>query len=171
MRAMTPTTAYGLWAKATDRALPMHRYRRPRWVPDRSAGIQELLHRRDITLRVQEQRVWMKATIQRLKHNGFTDAACRELVAKHLPRGKGPRDALGFARLDERQVKAERKLYMEKVNLNARRVQKIVWDLGSQRRQLKGAVNDLWNVTEKPQMQKEEEEKRTRIAEGAMKGL
>ena len=56
--------------------------------------------------------------------------------------GNGPRDKLGFTRLDERTVKSERKAYMDKVHRGAKKVQKVVFDLVQQRKQLRHSVRD-----------------------------
>lgn len=160
-RVLTPCTMWQNWYKNMKKTQVRETgtiNREPKWIPSRSQLISDLVQQRDQTQMIQDRKMWMKATMKRLKGRGLTDSACRELVAQHLPRGQGPKDSSGVRRLDKNTVKTERKGYIEKVQQNVNKIEKIVTDLSTQKTELRGAVRDLWSVTEKIQLARQEAE-------------
>ena len=61
------------------------------WLEKEAERLADFFRRHDETLTNAQ---WMRETMQRLREHGMTDGVCRELVAPHLPRGKGPKDRL-----------------------------------------------------------------------------
>lgn len=152
-RVHTPGATWVNWHKTMRKSFGRELKKgQPKWIPSRSQLIDDLVQKRDYTQQIQDRKKWMKETITRLRGRGLTDSACRELVAQHLPRGHGPKDSHGVRRLDETDIKQERKKYFEKLQGNVNEIQKIVTDLSTQKFELRGAVRDLWNVTEKLQL-------------------
>lgn len=170
-RVQTPCATWVNWYKSMKKSQYRDKqgtiHREPKWVSSRSQLIDDLLQQREHTQQVQDRRNWMQATITRLRKRGLTDSACRELVAQHLPRGQGPKDSSGVRRLDETTVKQERKVYFEKLQGNVSKIQKAVMELRSQKSELRGAVRDLWSVTEKIQLARQE----AALQEGSGGGL
>jgi len=78
----------------------------------------------------------MSSTFKRMKFKGKTDARAREMVCVHLPRGSGPRDRDGCGTFSVDELKACKKTYSESSIEPGRRVQKNIYDMREQRRNL-----------------------------------
>merc|ERR1712183_900809 len=89
-------------------------------------------HREQVVTR----RAWMSATFKRMKFKGKTDARAREMVCLHLPRGSGPRDRDGVTTFSADELKACKKTYSESSLEPVKRVQKNIYDMREQRRNL-----------------------------------
>lgn len=105
-------------------------------------------------------RKWMSGTIRRLKNRGKSDARCREVVARHLPRGTGPKDREDVQTFSKAEVKACRKAYIDEVNDPVRNIQKVVYAMREQRRTLHESRQKLWAATVQPLLMKQLEEER-----------
>lgn len=162
-RASTPLSQYRDWAKSAEK-VKFEALRPPKWTKPKGKTLDELLADRDSTQKEQERRDWMRRTLHRLKAKGYTDAACRELVATHLPRGHGPKDRHGFARLDSKAVKAERAAYLARIARSTKKCQKFLEDMRTSRGELTRSVKDLWSITEKSVVQRFEEERKRLVA-------
>jgi len=141
-RCSTPD-AWSKWCKNTS--LGRRGKRKPLWYIDKTS-MDEVLQTRNSAVAAETRKEWMKATIQRLKAHGVPGTACRELVARHLPRGKGPKDCHGIHLIDSKTVQAERKAYNDKVQRPVKKIQTLVKDMMVQRRELSQARTDLYNV-------------------------
>merc|ERR1719161_3212023 len=107
---------------------------------------------------------------RRLKSRGKTDAKCREIVAKHLPRGTGPRDRAEVNTFSVTEVKNCKRAYHDEVNEPVKSIQKVVYDLRDQRRVLHDTRQRLYAVMEPAIRAKMDEERRLQAAE-ALAGL
>lgn len=140
------------------------------WVRDIEGNLADLMTSQKSTDKVIWKRRWMKETMRRLKHNGKSDARCRELCAHHLPRGQGPKDIQGVNTFTAADFRACRRSYNEKLQRPVRKIQKVVYDLRAQRRDLNESRHKLYAITEAVQKKKAEEERKKRLAEGIMLG-
>jgi hypothetical protein len=140
------------------------------WVNDVEESLDDMIKSQKTTDRIIWKRKWMKETMRRLKGNGKSDARCRELTAHHLQRGSGPKDSQGVSTFSAADVRACRRTYSEKLQRPVRKIQKVVYDLRAQRRDLHESRHKLWAITEAVQKQKQEEERKKRLAEGIMLG-
>lgn len=107
---------------------------------------------------VADQRRRMAAMIRRLKMQGKSDARCRECVAKHLPRGSGPKDRDDVQTFSAMEVRMCRRAYHDPIISDARNIQKSIYDMREQRRHLTGARQKLWSITMEPIMRAKREE-------------
>lgn len=90
-----------------------------------------------------ERRRWMCSTIRRLKTRGKSDSRCRELVAKHLPKGTGPKDRSEvkfFSELDAKKVEV---LYKDDVSEKVRFINNHLHDMSDQRRSLQDSKKKI----------------------------
>lgn len=140
------------------------------WVNNVEASLSELMTSQKVTDRIVWKRKWMKDTMRRLKGNGKSDARCRELTAQHLPRGTGPKDSQGVGTFCTADVRSCHRNYFEKIQRPVRKIQKVVYDLRAQRRELHDSRHKFWQITEAVQRQKADEERKKRLAEGIMLG-
>eukprot|EP00913_Durusdinium_trenchii_P009758 g9166.t1 len=116
-----------------------------------------------------ELRKWMASTIHRLKNRGKSDARCREIVAAHLPRGTGPKDLEDVHTFSSAEVKLCKKNYNDEehwsgVNDPVRNIQKVVYDMREQRRQLHDSRQKLWSLTMEPVMRQQIQDDRKSMA-------
>mmetsp|Transcript_11393 Transcript_11393/g.32612 ORF Transcript_11393/g.32612 Transcript_11393/m.32612 type:complete len:816 (+) Transcript_11393:65-2512(+) len=102
---------------------------------------------------------WMQATMRRLKGKGKSDARCRELVAKHLPRGTGPRDRDGVHMFSSMDLRSVRQDYTDHWNTPLREATKTMQDLRELRREQRQMINRLYQVTEMEQARAQRAEK------------
>lgn len=144
--------------------------RQAMWINTVDESLEELLTSKKVSDKVVWKRKWMKDTIRRLKGNGKSDCACRELTAHHLPRGTGPRDAQGVGTFSPADVRTCRRSYVEKLQRPVRKIQKVVYDLRGQRRDLHDTRHKIWSITEAVQKKAAEEDRKKRLAEGIMLG-
>lgn len=149
------------WCKKTG---SNERSSSPKWVPsspDEELKVlcQSAKHRQEVA----NERRRMVATIHRLKNQGISDARCRECVAKHLPRGSGPKDRDDIHTFSELEVRACRRAYNDPIHTHVRNIQKNVYDMREQRQILKGSRHNLWAVIMEPLMRgKKDDEGRKR---------
>eukprot|EP00933_Yihiella_yeosuensis_P045387 TRINITY_DN40750_c0_g1_i1.p1 TRINITY_DN40750_c0_g1~~TRINITY_DN40750_c0_g1_i1.p1 ORF type:complete len:705 (+),score=148.78 TRINITY_DN40750_c0_g1_i1:131-2245(+) len=145
---------------------PEFNQRQPTWTPaDPEAELALLFETSSQNEEAGDRRKWMAATIKRLKNRGKSDARCREIVSKHLPRGTGPKDREDVETFSAQEVKACKKTYMDRVNDPVRNIQKVVYDMREQRRVLHDFRQKLWTVTMEPVMRKQMEEDRKQAAQ------
>lgn len=149
LRMSTPEF-WNHWCKSTRTpavTTDHERMRSPKWhaAPDEELRLmcREADQRQDIT----DERRRMAAALRRLKHQGKSDARCRECIATHLPRGTGPKDRQDVQTFSELEVKACRRAYSDKTSTHVKNIQKSVFDMREQRKQLQGSRHQLWAVT------------------------
>jgi hypothetical protein len=124
--------------------------------------------------RTEERKQWMRGMIHRLKHNGKSDARCREIVALHLPRGSGPRNLEDVQTFSKNEVRACRKTYVDKVQESVRKTEARVSEMHKFRTTLRTAKQQLYQTTEEPHVRaKLLEDNRTSLMQlgGGLGGL
>lgn len=137
--------------------------RQPKWVNDTEASLQELLVEKRQQDQAHARRRWMKETMKRLRFNGKSPAACRQVVASHIAIGTGPRDEQGVRAISKDDVQTLRRSYFDDVNAEVRKVQKIVYDLRTQRRDLQQSRHHLSSVTTESKKAQEERERKEKF--------
>merc|ERR1711871_1663163 len=95
-----------------------------------------------------------------------SDARCREIVASHLAAGTGPKDVQGVGTFSDLDARLCRHTYFEKVHKPVRKIQKVVYDLRAQRRDLNDSKQRLKVVTEAVWRRQQREEDKKLIAKG-----
>eukprot|EP00927_Polykrikos_kofoidii_P069972 TRINITY_DN6574_c0_g1_i1.p1 TRINITY_DN6574_c0_g1~~TRINITY_DN6574_c0_g1_i1.p1 ORF type:complete len:629 (-),score=134.68 TRINITY_DN6574_c0_g1_i1:147-2033(-) len=111
---------------------------------------QEAKLSKDQAIKVDESvasRKRMSAAIRRLKSKGESDARCRQIVARHLPIGTGPKDLEDVCTFSEHEVNACKKVYADQVNEPMRNITKVVFDMREQRKTLANARQKLAQFT------------------------
>jgi len=98
---------------------------------------------------VSEKRRWIAETMRRLKNQGRSDGRCREVCASHLPKGTGPKDRDDVRTFSDFEVKSVRKEYMEKVDTPACSIQKNLYEMRLQRKDLHITRQKLWDLTQR----------------------
>mmetsp|Transcript_39193 Transcript_39193/g.92265 ORF Transcript_39193/g.92265 Transcript_39193/m.92265 type:complete len:702 (+) Transcript_39193:67-2172(+) len=83
-----------------------------------------------------EKRKQMKGMISRLKLRGKSDAQCREIVARHLPKGTGPKDRTDVQGFSAAEVEQCRRTYNDEVQDKVRSIEKAVSQLHTSRNEL-----------------------------------
>mmetsp|Transcript_104313 Transcript_104313/g.162605 ORF Transcript_104313/g.162605 Transcript_104313/m.162605 type:complete len:633 (-) Transcript_104313:135-2033(-) len=143
-----------------------------------SVGAEEKLaeyKRREIHKeRTEERKNWMRGMIHRLKHNGKSDARCREIVALHLPKGSGPKDLEGVQTFSKNEVRACGGIYMDKVRESGRKIEASVYEMHNSRTKLRTAKQQLYHTTEEPHVKaKQMEDAKTSLMQlgGGSHGL
>jgi len=129
--------------------------RGPMWQP---TGAEEELHmllesaqsREAMANAAEEKRKRMSATIRRLKSRGKTDARCREIVALHLPKGRGPKDPDDVRTFTEQEAKDCKKKYTDEINDPVRRIEKLVVNMRDKRKALLNCRQKLYTVASEP---------------------
>eukprot|EP00929_Paragymnodinium_shiwhaense_P032481 TRINITY_DN17997_c0_g1_i1.p1 TRINITY_DN17997_c0_g1~~TRINITY_DN17997_c0_g1_i1.p1 ORF type:complete len:526 (+),score=125.61 TRINITY_DN17997_c0_g1_i1:111-1688(+) len=89
----------------------------------------------------------MKLMIRRLKSRGRSDAFCREICAKHLPKGAGPPDLQDVPTLTFEQGFGCRKSYNDAVNETGRGIEKTLASMREQRKTLSNFRIKLQDLT------------------------
>jgi Ca2+-binding EF-hand superfamily protein len=122
--------------------------RNPQWSnASKEEELRSLFDAAQLRQDVTDKRKWMSSTIRRMKHQGKSDGRCREICARHLPRGTGPKDADDVHMFSDMEVKSCRRKYTEKVNQPARNIQKIVYEMREQRKVLQTSRQKMSNLT------------------------
>lgn len=98
---------------------------------------------------VSEKRRWIAETMRRLKHQGRSDGRCREVCALHLPKGTGPKDRDDVRTFSDFEVKSCRKEYIERVDTPACNIQKNLYEMRLQRKELHVSRQKLWDLTQR----------------------
>jgi len=130
-----------------------------RYEPEGPGGMLDLIaNSRREREQINDKKKWMKGMIRRLKFRGKSDARCREITALHLPRGSGPRDLQDVQTFSEADVSACRKAYAEKVQDSVRSIEKTVFDMHDQKRELHKIKHQLFATTEEPHLLRLKEE-------------
>jgi len=135
------------WCKRTKGE---ERLRAPRWVDSRDEELKTMCRSANHRQEVADERKRMGAMLRSLKRQGKSDASCRECVAKHLPRGSGPKDRQDVQTFSEREVKQCNHEYNQKMNARVRNVQRTISEMREQRKTLQGSRHKLWAVTVEP---------------------
>ena len=153
------------WKRWVQRNRDLENTRGPKWQPGTpDAELELLFSTSEKHDSASELRKWMASTIHRLKNRGKSDARCREIVAAHLPRGTGPKDLEDVHTFSSTEVKLCKKTYNDEVNDPVRNIQKVVYDMREQRRQLHDSRQKLWTLTMEPVMRKQMEDDRKNVA-------
>jgi len=121
--------------------------RAPRWDPGGDKQLQALFDSAQDREDVSEKRRWMAATMRRLKHQGKSDARCRELCALHLPKGTGEKDHEGVRAFSDLEVKYCKKDYSEMVSSSSRNTASAVHEMQDLRRVLQVERQRLQTLT------------------------
>jgi len=132
----------------------------PRWKPTPEEEHERLVRGAEEIRQAEEKRKWIMSTTERLKRKGKSDSRCREIVARHLPRGTGPKDRHDVHAFSDSEVRACRKQYNDELHDHSRKIQQGISDMRDQRRVLHDYKHRLWEVTVEPtirQRQMEEE--------------
>lgn len=124
--------------------------RGPKWKPaDQDGELQTLFDATRARQDVADRKRWMSSTIRRMKSQGKSDARCRELCATHLPRGTGPRDNEHVHTFSQIEVKNCRRDYNDKVSGPVRNIQKTVYEMREQRKELEVSRRTMWRMTQR----------------------
>jgi hypothetical protein len=145
MRISTPD----FWNKYCRGTHDIGQVRDPRWEGGADHELQLLRDAAQAREDVSEKRRWIANTMRRLKHQGKSDARCRELCALHLPKGTGPRDREHVHAFSDSEVKTCKKSYSEQVNAPVRNIQKTVYEMREQRRVLEKARQRMKSLTQR----------------------
>lgn len=141
---------YRRWCRRQDRD-PASMNRKARWLPENVEELAALARQQQDKLDdVAEAKKRMESMIKRLKTRGKSHARCREIAARHLPPGTGPEDFQGVKTFSKAEVTASQKRYTERVFETSRDVQKVLYDMRHQAKELKKANHALYAVTEEP---------------------
>lgn len=90
-----------------------------------------------------DTRKWMGTTMRDFKHHGTSGARCREILAKHLPKGTGPRDREGVATFSSLELKSCKKRYNEQESGAVRNIQKAVYQMKAHKKVLQDSRKSL----------------------------
>jgi len=171
---MSTPDFWSYWCSRNKNVSPTQT-RNARWD---SAGAEEKLadykRREAYRERTEERKNWMRGMIHRLKHNGKSDARCREIVALHLPKGSGPKDLEDVQTFSRNEVHACKKTYIDKVQESVRKTEARVCEMHNFRTKLRTTKQQLYQTTEEPHVKaKQMEENRTSLMQlgGGLHGL
>jgi hypothetical protein len=139
---MSTPDLWGQWCRGTR---DVAQVKAPRWQAGRDEGLQTLFAAAEARQGISDKRRWISATMRRLKHQGKSDARCREVCATHLPKGSGPKDREDVHTFSELEVKSCKRVYSDQVNGPVRNIQKTVYEMREQRRALQESRNMLAN--------------------------
>jgi len=146
-RSISTPDWWSRWCRSTSNT---GKLRDPCWQTGSEPPLETLLDEVRARDDATDNRAWMSATFRRLKHNGKSDARCREVCARHLPKGTGPKDREDVPTFSEQQLKSCKKSYSEHVNGPVRNIQKTVFEMRSTRRELQTSKQSLGSVIQRP---------------------
>lgn len=125
--------------------------RQARWVPVTVEDIAAAAFKeQDRQNEVAEAKQRMASMIKRLRSRGKSSARCREISALHLPPGTGPEDMQGVKTFSQAEATECKRLYAEKVFETSRDVQKYLYEMREQAKELKKAKHALYVATDDP---------------------
>lgn len=145
------------WCKKTGD--DTDRLRSPKWAPSSpDAELRVMCRSADQRQEVADERRRMAAMIRNLKKQGKSDARCRECVAKHLPRGSGPKERDNVQTFSAVEVRACRRAYNDPILSHVRNIQKSVYEMREKRKELTGSRQKLFTTMEPALRAKKEED-------------
>lgn len=130
----------------------------PRWRPTPQEEHDHMVRGAEEIQQAEERRKWIMSTTERLKRKGKSDSRCREIVARHLPRGTGPKDRHDVQAFSDNEVRMCQKQYNDEVHNRSRRIQQGISDMRDQRRVLHDYKHKLWEVTVEPTLRQRQVE-------------
>lgn len=147
------------WCKRTGGHGENDRLRSPKWAPSSpDEELRVMCHSADQRQEVADERRRMSAMIRNLKKQGKSDAQCRECVAKHLPRGSGPKERDNVQTFSAVEVRSCRRAYNDPILSHVRNIQKSVNDMREKRKELTGSRQKLFTTMEPSLRAKKEED-------------
>lgn len=149
MRLSTPEF-FDYWCKQNRDCSP-NAVRSPTWEPNGpEEELANIARSRKYKEDADAKKTKMRVMMHNLKHNGKSDARCREIVALHLPRGSGPNTMDGIQTFCENDVQACRKAYTDEWQETVRNIEKTVGVMHDQRSSLHKTKQQLWHTTKEP---------------------